>query len=171
VKQTNLPPRRPGATRRTAGHAQEDHVLDPYQQQQKLNDGTLCSQCGAVYHDGRWRWAAVSEGGHKTLCAACRRINDNLPAGIVKLHGIFGQQQTQELVRLARHQEDAEKREHPLNRIMCIDQEDEAIVIKTTDIHLPRRIGAAVKRAFHGKLEEDFDDSGYSVRVSWTANR
>ena len=51
---------------------------------------------------------------------------------------------------------------------MAIDEEDEAIVIKTTDIHLPRRIGAAVTRAFHGKLKEDFDDAGYFVRVTWT---
>ena len=57
-------------------------------------------------------------------CEACRRINDNLPAGIVKLRGIFGQQQTDEIVRLARHQEDAEKREHPLNRIIGIEEED-----------------------------------------------
>ena len=67
---------------------------------------------------------------------------------------------------MARHQEDAEKHEHPLNRIMSLKEEDEAIVIKTTDIHLPRRIGATVKRAFHGRLEEDFDDAGYLVRVS-----
>jgi len=69
-------------------------------------------------------WASASEGGNKSLCAACRRINGNLPAGIVKLRGIFGQQQTDEIVRLARHQEDAEKREHPLNRIIGIEEED-----------------------------------------------
>jgi hypothetical protein len=73
-----------------------------------------------------------------------------------------------EIIRLARHQEDAEKREHPLNPIIDIEQEDEAIVITTTDIHLPRRIGAGVKRAFRGKLEEDFDDAGHFVRVTWT---
>ena len=105
VKHTNLPPQRRAVARRIAGHAQEDHILDPYQQQQKLNDGTACPQCGAVYHNGRWAWAVI-------------------------------------------------------------DEEDEAIVIKTTDIHLPRRIGAAVTRAFHGKLKEDFDDAGYFVRVT-----
>ena len=73
-----------------------------------------------------------------------------------------------EIIRLARHQEDAEKREHPLNGIIGIEQEDKAIVITTTDIHLPRRIGAAVKRAIHGRLEADFDDAGYFMRVSWT---
>ena len=65
-----------------------------------------------------------------------------------------------DIVRLARRPEDAEKREHPLNRIIGIEQ-DEAIVITTTDIHLPRRIGGAVKRSFHSRLEEDFDDAGY----------
>jgi hypothetical protein len=28
-----------------------------------------------------------------------------------------------------------------------------------------------VRRAFHGRLEEDFDPSGYLVRVTWTADR
>jgi hypothetical protein len=169
VKQTNLSPQRRAAARRIAGHAQQDHVLDPYQQREKLHEGTRCPQCRAVYDQGRWRWAAASEGGDKTLCAACRRINDNLPAGIVKLHGIWGREQMDEIIRLARHQEDAEKREHPLNRIIGIEQEDEAIVITTTDIHLPRRIGAAAKRAFHGRLKEDFDDAGYFARVTWTS--
>jgi hypothetical protein len=34
MKQTNLTPHRHGATRRIAGHAQEDHILDPYQRQE-----------------------------------------------------------------------------------------------------------------------------------------
>jgi hypothetical protein len=168
VKQTALLPGRRVVARRIAGHAQQDHVLDPYQQREKLHEGTFCPQCGAVYHEGRWRWAAASKGGDKTVCAACRRISDNLPAGIVRLHGNFGWEQMSEIIRLARHQEDAEKREHPLNRIIGIEQGDEAIVITITDIHLPRRIGAAVKRAFHGRLEEDFDDAGHFVRVTWT---
>jgi len=70
---------------------------------------------------------------------------------------------------LARHQEEAEKSEHPLNRIIKIDDEPEGIVINTTDIHLPGRIGEAVNRAFHGSLSEDFDEGGYFVRITWTA--
>jgi hypothetical protein len=70
---------------------------------------------------------------------------------------------------LARHQEEAEKGEHPLNRIINIDEDADGIVINTTDIHLPRRIGEAVERAFRGSLIEDFDQGGYFVRVKWTA--
>ena len=70
---------------------------------------------------------------------------------------------------MARHQEEAEKSEHPLNRIIKIDEDADGIVINTTDIHLPRRIGEAVERAFHGSLNENFDEGGYFVRVNWTA--
>jgi hypothetical protein len=47
MKQTNLSPHRPTATRRHAGHAQEDHILDPNQRQQKPSDPAVCPQCGA----------------------------------------------------------------------------------------------------------------------------
>ena len=62
---------------------------------------------------------------------------------------------------------EAEKSEHPLNRIISIDQDMQGIVIQTTDIHLPRRIAKAAKRAFHGSLEEHFDERGYFVRIDW----
>src|SRR5271167_2546040 len=61
-------------------------------------------------------------GGHEEPCPACRRINDRFPAGVVELRGAFGIQQKEEILRLARHQEEAEKSEHPLNRIIKIDE-------------------------------------------------
>jgi NMD protein affecting ribosome stability and mRNA decay len=169
MKQVNLRRRGGAAGRRTAGHAQEDHILDPYQRQQKLDDDTICPQCGAVYQKGRWQWGTRPENGHEALCPACRRINDKFPAGVVELRGPLGPQQKDEIIHLARHQEEAEKGEHPLNRIINIDEDTNGIVIKTTDIHLTRRIGEAVERTFHGSLNEDFDEGGYFVRVNWTA--
>jgi hypothetical protein len=169
MKQPNLPPRRRAADRRIAGRAQEDHILDPYQLRQKLSDPTVCPQCGAVYHNGRWQWAPHPEQSREALCSACRRIHDKSPAGIVTFHGRFAPQRVNEIVHLARHQEEAEKGEHPLNRIISVDEGAEGIVIHTTDIHLPRRIGEAAKRAFHGTLDEHFDENGYFVRVDWRA--
>ena len=81
----------------------------------------------------------------------------------------FRQQHKDEIIGLARHEEAAEKGEHPLNRIMGIADTPEGLVIDTTDIHLPRRLGEAVKRAFHGNLAMHFDDAGYFVRVDWRA--
>jgi hypothetical protein len=88
MKQSNLR-QRPRSTRRIAGHAQQDHVLDPYEAQQKLAEGTVCPQCGAVFHDGRWRWGTGEERAPQELCAACRRITDKFPAGIVALESIL----------------------------------------------------------------------------------
>lgn len=170
MKQSNLGNHgllRSRTTRRIAGHAQQDHVLDPYQAQQKLHEGTACPQCGVVYHDGRWQWVARAEGGGEELCPACRRINDRFPAGIVTLHGNFAMEHTAEMIRLARHQEEIEKAEHPLNRIMSIEEEKQRIVISTTDIHLPRRIGETLRRAFHGEVDTHFEEDGYFVRVNW----
>jgi hypothetical protein len=101
------------------------------------------------------------------MCPACRRINDGLPAGIVTLHGAFAQQHRDAIVGLARNEEAAEREEHPLNRIASIEDTESGLVINTTDIHLPRRLGQALKRAFHGTLEMHFDETGYFARVDW----
>ena len=169
MKQSNPRSQRLRTGRRIAGHAQQDHILDPYQRQQKLHDGTVCPQCGAVYHEGRWRWVAMAKGAVEELCAACRRINDKFPAGVVTLRGDFAKEHKEEMIGLARHQEEAENNEHRLNRIISIEEDAQRVVINTTDIHLPRRIGEAVKRAFHGEIENNFEKDGYFVRVTWTA--
>jgi NMD protein affecting ribosome stability and mRNA decay len=168
MKQSNPGPQRPRATRRISGHAQQDHVLDPYQCQQKLHDGTVCPQCHAIYHEGRWQWGPKSEGAVEELCAACRRINDKFPAGVLTLRGDFAREHRDEMIHLARHQEEAENKEHPLNRIISIEDDAQGVVVNTTDIHLPRRIGEALKRAFHGEIEDHFEKDGYFVRVTWT---
>ena len=122
MKRSNLRTQRPRTTRRISGRAQQDHILDPYQRQQKLHEGTACPQCGAVYHQGRWRWVTKAEGAGEELCAACRRINDKFPAGVVTLRGDFAREDKQELIHLARHQEEAEKRERRIFRAGNLDQ-------------------------------------------------
>ena len=155
--------------RRIAGHAQQGHVLDPYQGRKKPAVGTVCPDCGAVYDKGRWQWSPKPDRpSHEELCAACKRIRDKLPAGVVTLRGEAALLHKQELLHLAQHQEEAEKSEHPLNRIMGVKEDSGGIIIETTDIHLPRRIGEAVRRAFHGELESHFEQDGYFVRVTWT---
>lgn len=153
--------------RRRFGRGQWDHILDPYKRAAKLTEPTVCPQCGSVYHEARWQWAARPEGAHEALCQACHRINDRYPAGIVTLTGPVVQQHRAEVMAIARHQEEAEKKEHPLNRIMTIADVPGGIAVNTTDIHLPRRIGEAMKRAFHGELDMHFDEHGYFVRVGW----
>jgi len=159
----NQPPHSPG--RRHAGRAQKDGILDPYQRTEKLSEPSLCQVCGAVYLAGHWHWAPAPVGAVAETCPACRRTAEHFPAGIVTLTG-FGQD-GEEMIRLARNQEEAEKREHPLNRIMAIEETAEHITITTTDIHLPHRIGEALERTYRGKVKFHFDEDGYFVRVDW----
>ncbi len=168
MKRMDQRPQKAIHTRRIAGHTQLDHILDPYQRKQKIEEGTVCPQCGVVYHDGRWQWVARPHAAAEQLCAACRRINDKFPAGIVTLRGAFVRENRDEIIRIARHQEEAEKAEHPLNRIMSIEENADGITINTTDIHLPRRIGETVRRTFRGKLDAEFEEDGYFVRVTWS---
>lgn len=72
-------------------------------------------------------------------------------------------------MKLVRHQEELEKAEHPLNRIIAFEEaNDETLTITTTDIHLPRRIGEAVDGTYHGRLALNYDEGRYFVRVEWS---
>jgi hypothetical protein len=156
-------------TRRRWGRAQGDHILDSYKQPAKMHEPVVCPQCHAVYHQGRWQWMDnPPEGANEHTCQACHRINDRYPAGILTLEGPFVAAHKDEMISLAHNQEKAEKPEHPLNRIMSIEEEaPDRLVISTTDIHLPRRIGVAIARAYHGTLSEHFDEGGYFMRMNW----
>lgn len=35
----------------------DDPIHDPYRARLKLTSPTVCSECGALYADGRWQWA------------------------------------------------------------------------------------------------------------------
>jgi hypothetical protein len=167
MKSSN-PPRSPSHDgRRRFGRAQNDIPSDPYKRVEKTHAPAVCPQCGAVYQDGRWRWSSRPDDAREELCQACHRIKDHYPAGTVTLSGPFVTKHKAEMISLARHQEEAEKKDHPLNRIMDIEEAPDRIVINTTDIHLPRRIGEAQKRAHHGKLDLHYDEDGYFVRVNW----
>jgi len=160
------PGRSPGSGRRIFGRAQNDRILDPYQAKHKPHEPSACPQCGAVYHQGRWQTGQALEDAQPHLCPACRRIGDRLPAGLVTLHRV-PEHLKEQIVGLVRNEEAAEKGEHPLNRVIAIEHAGDDMIVSTTDIHLPRRVGEALKRAYHGELETKFDDNAYFVRLDW----
>jgi hypothetical protein len=145
-----------------------ERVHDPYKALQKLHEPTVCPQCGAVFHEGRWQWAKVKpEGAASAVCQACHRLNDHYPAGELILTGRFLAAHKDEIIHLARHQEKAENAEHPLNRIMAIEEEAGRIRITTTDVHLPHRIAHAIGKAFHGATDVHYDEQGHFARATW----
>jgi hypothetical protein len=104
---------------------------------------------------------------HEALCPACQRIRDHHPAGFLTLSGRFLADHQEELLNLARHEEATEQAEYPLHRIMDIETRPHDILITTTDIHLPRRIGEALHHAYRGDLEVHSVDEDRSLRVHW----
>jgi hypothetical protein len=144
-----------------------EHVHDPYRT--KPRTPAVCPICFAVFRGGRWQWAAWwSINAHHQICPACHRTRDNYPAGTVTIRGEFAARHRSEILGLIQHLEQREKLLHPLHRIIHIEEKTGSIVIQTTDIHLPREIGEALRRAYQGDLEIIYPEESYSVRVNWT---
>lgn len=133
------------------------------------HEPTVCPDCGAVYQSGRWAWVdPAPDGAHSEACPACQRIRDQFPAGVITLEGAFLREHRDEIFGLVQNQEDAERAEHALHRIMGIDEGDDGVVtLATTDIHLPRRILEALHRAYEGEMEFQYGDDETSLRGRW----
>jgi hypothetical protein len=101
------------------------------------------------------------------MCPACLRIRDKYPAGFLTLSGLYLQEHKAEIINLAHNEEASEKAEHALHRIMAVEEHADHVIISTTDIHLPRRIGEALRHAHRGELDFRYEEEGSRLRVSW----
>jgi hypothetical protein len=102
-----------------------------------------------------------------TVCPACRRVKDRYPAGEITVAGAFVGAHADEIEALIRNTAEKESKEHPLHRIMSLKRRKGSIFVTTTDVHLPHRIGHALKDAWGGALATHYDDHGYYARVSF----
>jgi hypothetical protein len=164
--------RKRSKTHPAASQPRTDRLLqsaekDVYGLRGKLPDPTACPSCGAMYRNGRWTWGSPPADAHRAECPACRRIADDYPAGLVTVRGEFALAHRQEILSLAHHVEEREKREHPLKRIMAVREEPGALVVTTTDARLARGIGEALEHAYKGELDYRFGETENVLRVSW----
>jgi len=140
---------------------------DAYRQKEKLPAPTVCTECKATLKDGRWTWLEAPAGAYITVCPACQRIKDEYPAGYLEIYGGFYDKHRQEIDNLIHNNEELEKNEHPLERIMDFKDEGEFTLVTTTGIHLARRIGEALKSSYQGELDFTYGDGEQSIRVVW----
>lgn len=148
-----------------------EQVHDAYKAKEKLPEPTVCPDCGAVWHGGRWTWGAADPSAHRTRCPACSRIHDRFPAGYVTIEGAFYAQHRDEVLNLVRNCEKAEKAEHPLERIMAIEDEGAATVVTTTSAHIARRIADALHDAWKGTLDLHYNKAQDLFRARWHRDR
>jgi NMD protein affecting ribosome stability and mRNA decay len=144
----------------------DDSQIDSYREEEKYKEPTQCPKCGALFVGGRWTWKDTSKEIHSAVCPACKRIEDNYPAGFLTLSGSFFVEHRNEILNLVENIKKAEREEHPLERIMEIEEQNDKTIITTTGLHLSRRIGDALKNAYEGELDTSYDAENY-VRISW----
>jgi len=144
-----------------------DH--DPYHSKKKLKEPTACPECDAVFTHGRWAWAdkPLAEA-EQHLCPACQRIKDRVPAAFLTIRGDFFTQNKDELMNLIHNYEKREWAEHPLKRIMDIEEQEDGTVFTFTDAHLARGIGDALHGAYRGELDYQYTKEDIMLRVTWS---
>lgn len=140
---------------------------DTYQARGKWPEPTICTECGALFVNGRWSWRAAPERANKTICPACRRIGDNYPAGHIEIKGTFFDEHRDEITNLILNVEQQQKSQHPMERIISITGTKDHILVTTTGIHLARRIGEALSSAYKGELSVQYAKAENVIRVSW----
>lgn len=156
-----------------APHASHDRPvfeqeIDTYRVKGKLSEPTVCKVCKAVFHEGRWQWIATPIFSDPVICPACQRIKDDFPAGYVTLQGPFFRAHEEEIMHLIKHHTEHERNEHPMKRIIKIMQNDDNVLITTTDMHLARGLGEVVHHAYQGELDVDHVSGENLVRVHWS---
>jgi hypothetical protein len=142
---------------------------DAFPQKGKWPEPTQCMGCSSIYIKGRWTWEKIEGKASQTTCPACRRIAENYPAGYVEIRGSFFHGHEDEILNLVENIEKVEKKAHPLERVMSITQ-GEKTWITTTGIHIARRIGEALARAYQGELSFQYADGEKRIRVYWERN-
>lgn len=140
---------------------------EPYIATRKPLEPTVCPECKAVFAEGRWSWQRPPADAAEMTCPACQRINDDFPAGYVMVKGAFFKEHRDEIIALMKSKEDREKAEHPLQRIMAIEDVHEGLQVKTTDSILARGIGEALHDAYKGDLKLRYSRDENLLRAIW----
>jgi len=146
----------------------QEKVHDSYMAVGKPEEPTVCRDCGVVFHQGRWQWLPEPPAqALEAVCPACRRIQDRVPAGFLTLSGEFFQAHRDEIMNLIENTVTSQEKEHPMKRLMQVEDRDESAELTFTDCHLPQGVGEAVRRAYDGELDIHFPEEGGIVRVYW----
>lgn len=147
---------------------------DPYIDKAGMKEPALCRQCHSTYHNKRWvldpeafETRAQDEDVSWITCPACQKIAEHYPEGMVTLRGDYLWQHEEEIFNILRNEEAKAMDKNPLERIMRMEREGEALVVETTEEKLAEHLGRAMHRAHHGELNISWDRDHDFCRVTW----
>ncbi|MDH7600521.1 MAG: BCAM0308 family protein [Armatimonadota bacterium] len=152
---------------------------DPYIPEEHLPEGTKCNLCGSIWHENHWHLPddyqlPIRRPGqqnetpsHGSLCPACRKIQDHVPGGVLRLSGSFVFDHEEEILNLIRNETIKAMGLNPLERIMSLEFDDGGIEITTTNEKLAQRIGKALHKAYSGSIEYKWSEDTKLARVHW----
>lgn len=83
------------------------------------------------------------------------------------MKGAFFASHRKEILNLVQNVEQKEKANHPMERIMGIEEQPEGALVKTTGIHIARGISSALSHAYNGDTTVRYLDGENFVKVSW----
>ena len=158
-------------TRKTTGARHEQRMMplreDPYASTEKPEGPVACPRCRATFVRGHWTWQQAPRDAARHLCPACHRIEDNFPAGYVTIKGEFLAAHRDEILNLVMARAERARERHPLQRIIGMQDVSRGVLVTTTDGHLARGIGVALRDAFKGELDLSFSKEENLVRATW----
>jgi len=141
---------------------------DPYRDTMKVAAGAACPRCRASYEAGRWTWNSPPQDAARRLCPACRRLEDDFPAGHLTLRGPFFDAHRQEVLDFVVARAERARLEHPLQRIIGMQETAGGVLVTTTDAHLARGLALALQQAHKGDVDLVFSRDENFVRASWS---
>ena len=140
---------------------------DSYRDTEKAPDPATCPRCHATYLRGRWIWREAPPNARRETCPACQRIEERFPAGYLTLKGAFFEAHRDQVLESVAARAARAREEHPMQRVIGMERVVGGTLVTTTDAHLARALGVALRDAFKGQLDLDFSPDENLVRATW----
>jgi hypothetical protein len=147
---------------------------DPYIPEFHIPDGSVCVRCGAVYNNQHWNrdnqragLLVASGAANEVICPGCTIVEERNPQGILTLSGDYCAAHREELLNILRNEEQRGIQTNPLERIIDIREEKDALIVETTTEKLAQRMGRAIHSAHKGTLDYRWPDGDHLARIYW----
>lgn len=147
---------------------------DPYFSAEALKEPAICEGCNALYRNRRWQidpQAVETESANpqvsRVTCPACQKIAERYAEGVVTLRGGYLWNHEKEIRNILRNEENRAMTKNPLQRIIRMEREGDALIIETTEEKLAEHLGRALHSAHQGELSVTWSDQHSLCRVDW----